>query len=80
MRAVQMTGVEKTYRRRGRPPQRALDGLDLVVEHGGVHGSLGPNGSGKSRRPGRCRRRPVPPPRPALSRAATCTEPRRDLH
>jgi ABC-2 type transport system ATP-binding protein len=48
MPAVQMTGVSKTYRRRGRPPQKALDGLDLVVESGGVHGFLGPNGSGKT--------------------------------
>jgi ABC-2 type transport system ATP-binding protein len=27
---------------------RALDGLDLTVERGGVHGFLGPNGAGKS--------------------------------
>ncbi len=27
---------------------RALDGLDLTVAHGSVHGFLGPNGSGKS--------------------------------
>ncbi|MCL2423497.1 MAG: ABC transporter ATP-binding protein, partial [Micrococcales bacterium] len=27
---------------------KALDGLDLCVEHGQVHGFLGPNGSGKS--------------------------------
>ena len=27
---------------------RALDGLDLTVESGQVHGFLGPNGSGKS--------------------------------
>ena len=27
---------------------RALDGLDLVVERGEVHGFLGPNGAGKS--------------------------------
>jgi ABC-2 type transport system ATP-binding protein len=43
-----MHAVSKSYRRRGRPPQRALDGLDLVVESGGVHGFLGPNGSGKT--------------------------------
>src|SRR4051794_4466173 len=48
MPAVQMVGVSKTYRRRGRPPQKALDGLDLLVESGGVHGFLGPNGSGKT--------------------------------
>jgi ABC-2 type transport system ATP-binding protein len=48
MPAVELTAVSKTYQRRGRPPQKALDGLDLVVEHGGVHGFLGPNGSGKT--------------------------------
>jgi ABC-2 type transport system ATP-binding protein len=48
MPAVQMVAVSKTYRRRGRPPQKALDGLDLFVESGGVHGFLGPNGSGKT--------------------------------
>ena len=48
MPAVQLHAVTKTYRRRGRPPQKALDGLDVVVETGGVHGFLGPNGSGKT--------------------------------
>ncbi|SDF81992.1 ABC-2 type transport system ATP-binding protein [Blastococcus aurantiacus] len=48
MPAVQLTAVSKSYRRRGRPPQRALDNLDLLVESGGVHGFLGPNGSGKT--------------------------------
>ena len=48
MPAVQMTAVSKSYRRRGRPPQKALDDLDLLVEDGGVHGFLGPNGSGKT--------------------------------
>ena len=48
MPAVEMVGVSKTYRRRRRPPQKALDGLDLLVETGGVHGFLGPNGSGKT--------------------------------
>jgi ABC-2 type transport system ATP-binding protein len=48
MPAVQMTAVSKSYRRRGRPPQKALDDLDLLVETGGVHGFLGPNGSGKT--------------------------------
>jgi len=36
-----MVGVSKTYRRRGRNPQKALDGLDLLVESGGVHGLPG---------------------------------------
>jgi ABC-2 type transport system ATP-binding protein len=48
MPAVQMTGVSKTYRRKGGQPHRAIDKLDLLVESGGVHGFLGPNGSGKT--------------------------------
>jgi ABC-2 type transport system ATP-binding protein len=49
MPAVVMEAVTKTYRgRRGRPPQKALDDMDLLVENGGVHGFLGPNGSGKT--------------------------------
>jgi ABC-2 type transport system ATP-binding protein len=46
---IEVAGARKTYRRRrGRPGERALDGLDLRVEEGGVHGFLGPNGSGKT--------------------------------
>jgi len=45
---IEASGVHKTYRRRGRPPNAALDGLDLSVDEGGVHGFLGPNGSGKT--------------------------------
>jgi ABC-2 type transport system ATP-binding protein len=48
MPAVEMVAVSKTYQRRGKQPQKALDALDLVVESGGVHGFLGPNGSGKT--------------------------------
>ena len=48
MPIIEARGVRKTYRRRGKPPKAALDGLDLVVEEGGVHGFLGPNGSGKT--------------------------------
>lgn len=45
--ALQVRRLRKTYRtRRGRRP--ALDGLDLNVPAGGVHGFLGPNGSGKT--------------------------------
>jgi ABC-2 type transport system ATP-binding protein len=46
--AVELHAVSKSYRRRGKPPQQALDDLHLVVESGGVHGFLGPNGSGKT--------------------------------
>ena len=48
MPVIDAVGVHKTYRRRGKPPKAALDGLDLQVEPGGVHGFLGPNGSGKT--------------------------------
>src|SRR4029079_1267022 len=48
MPVIDAEGVRKTYRRRGKPPKAALDGLDLQVESGGVHGFLGPNGSGKT--------------------------------
>jgi ABC-2 type transport system ATP-binding protein len=48
MPVIDARGVRKTYRRLGKPPKVALDGLDLVVEEGGVHGFLGPNGSGKT--------------------------------
>jgi ABC-2 type transport system ATP-binding protein len=41
--AVSVAGLVKTF-----GSTRALDGLDLVVETGEVHGFLGPNGSGKS--------------------------------
>ncbi len=48
MAVIEVSGARKTYRRLRRPPQRAVDGLDLHVEEGGVHGFLGPNGSGKT--------------------------------
>lgn len=41
--AISVTGLVKTF-----GPTRALDGLDLRVETGEVHGFLGPNGSGKT--------------------------------
>ncbi|WP_448071471.1 ABC transporter ATP-binding protein [Georgenia yuyongxinii] len=45
--AVETQGLRKTYRaRRGR--HVAVQGLDLQVPAGGVHGFLGPNGSGKT--------------------------------
>ncbi len=41
--AISAVGLVKTF-----GPTRALDGLDLDVATGEVHGFLGPNGSGKS--------------------------------
>ncbi|EPH43320.1 daunorubicin resistance protein DrrA family ABC transporter ATP-binding protein [Streptomyces aurantiacus] len=41
--AVLARGLEKRY-----GDKRALDGFDLTVEHGTVHGLLGPNGAGKT--------------------------------
>ncbi|WP_309137118.1 ABC transporter ATP-binding protein, partial [Agrococcus sp. HG114] len=43
MPVIEARGLEKRFGR-----VRALDGLDLVVEQGQVHGFLGPNGAGKS--------------------------------
>ena len=48
MSVIEVEGLRKTYRRFRRPPQRAVDGLDLTVDEGGVLGFLGPNGSGKT--------------------------------
>ncbi|MEV0173532.1 ABC transporter ATP-binding protein [Streptomyces sp. NPDC050803] len=41
--AVRASGLVKTF-----GPTRALDGLDLTVAEGEVHGFLGPNGAGKT--------------------------------
>jgi ABC-2 type transport system ATP-binding protein len=41
--AISLSGVAKTF-----GPTTALDGLDLEVASGEVHGFLGPNGAGKS--------------------------------
>jgi ABC-2 type transport system ATP-binding protein len=48
MSVIEVRGLHKVYRRLRRPPERALDGLDLDVPEGGVFGFLGPNGSGKT--------------------------------
>jgi ABC-2 type transport system ATP-binding protein len=45
---LEIQGLRKTYRRRWRQPRQALDGFDMTVEAGQVHGFLGPNGSGKT--------------------------------
>jgi ABC-2 type transport system ATP-binding protein len=44
---VETRGLRKSFRDRGRRIA-AVDGLDLAVERGGVHGFLGPIGSGKT--------------------------------
>lgn len=44
---VETRGLRKVFRDHGRRIV-AVDGLDLSVERGGVHGFLGPNGSGKT--------------------------------
>src|SRR3954447_5073313 len=44
---VETRGLRKVFRD-GRQRLAAVDGLDLAVERGGVHGFLGPNGSGKT--------------------------------
>ncbi|MFF8505558.1 ATP-binding cassette domain-containing protein [Streptomyces anulatus] len=48
--AVLAEGVVKRYRGRGKggAEKRALDGFDLAVRPGTVHGLLGPNGAGKT--------------------------------
>jgi len=43
MNAIEVSGLVKTFGQ-----TRALDGLDLAVNTGEVHGFLGPNGSGKT--------------------------------
>jgi ABC-2 type transport system ATP-binding protein len=45
---LEIAGLRKTFRTMRGGPRRALDGFDMVVEKGQVHGFLGPNGSGKT--------------------------------
>jgi ABC-2 type transport system ATP-binding protein len=45
---IEIEGLHKSYKRFRRPAERAVDGIDIVVPRGGVHGFLGPNGSGKT--------------------------------
>ncbi|GAB7050465.1 ATP-binding cassette domain-containing protein [Catenuloplanes indicus] len=45
---IEIAGLRKEYRRLRGGTHRALDGFDMLVEPGQVHGFLGPNGSGKT--------------------------------
>jgi ABC-2 type transport system ATP-binding protein len=45
---IEIEGLRKTYHSVLRGTRQALDGFDMVVEPGQVHGFLGPNGSGKT--------------------------------
>lgn len=45
---LEIAGLRKTYRTLRGAPRQALDGFDMSVESGQVHGFLGPNGSGKT--------------------------------
>jgi len=44
--ALELSGIVKEYP--GQPPVRALDGVDLKIEHGELAAIVGPSGSGKS--------------------------------
>jgi ABC-2 type transport system ATP-binding protein len=46
--AIEIRGLRKTFRSPLRGERPALDGFDLTVDPGQVHGFLGPNGSGKT--------------------------------
>ena len=67
---ISISGLVKRF-----GPTRALDGLDLEVRTGEVHGFLGPNGAGKTTTLrvllGCCGPTPAPPPCSAATPGAT---------
>jgi ABC-2 type transport system ATP-binding protein len=46
--AIQLDGLSKTYRRKGKEPIHAVRDVSLAVPAGRVFGFLGPNGAGKT--------------------------------
>jgi len=48
MKALEIRGLEVTFRAGRRPPVHAVRGVDLSVEENEVVGFLGPNGAGKT--------------------------------
>ena len=46
--AIRVTGLRKTFQRRGAPPLDAVDGLSFSVPQAHIFGLLGPNGAGKT--------------------------------
>ena len=46
--AIEVKTLSKTYRKRNRPPVKAVDGVSLSVQPGQIFAFLGPNGAGKT--------------------------------